>query len=372
VRRLRLGIVGAGRLGGFHAQKAAADDRLELVGVADPVRAQRDRVASHCSARPVADYRELFEQVDAVVVAAPTRHHHEIGVEFLRRGIHVLMEKPLATSAAEAEALVAAARESRVVLQVGHVERFNPAVAAAWPHLREPKFIEAVRASGFTFRSTDIGVVLDLMIHDLDLVLAMVRSPVRQVEALGLSVLGGHEDVAHARIEFECGCVASLSASRVSHEPARRMSVWAPEAYAAIDFAAPSATVVRPSETLLQRRFDIDALSAKEVEYYQQHLLEEHLPREVCRTEPVDALALELSDFAESILRPRLPRVSGEQGRDAVGLAEQVLARIHTHAWRAEAGGPVGPLAVPRSSTIPGPHWHLAPSARQTPRKEAG
>jgi predicted dehydrogenase len=254
---------------------------------------------------------------------------------------------------------------------VGHVERFNPAMAAASAHVRDPKYVETVRASGFSFRSTDVGVVLDLMIHDLDLVLGMVRSPVRSVEALGLSVLGGHEDVANARLHFESGCVATLSASRVSHEAVRRMQVWARRAMASIDFGRRIATVVRPSETLLARRFDVESLSAEQVEHYKEHLLEEHLPREELRAEAVDALRLELDDFVESIRSGRAPRVTGEQGRDAVALAEQILAKIHTHAWDDAADGPVGPLATPRPSVIPGPHWHLSPTGLPIERREA-
>ncbi len=226
MNRLRVAVIGAGRLGGFHAQKLAQLPEVELVGVADPVESQRSRVAAECRTAAFADYRELCGRIDAAVVAVPTRLHHALGKELLRRGIHVLMEKPLTPTAAEADELVALARRQRLVLQVGHVERFNPALAAASPHLRSPHYLEAVRASGFTFRSTDVGVVLDLMIHDLDVVLSLVRSELRRVDAMGISVLGGHEDVANARLEFANGCVAALSASRVSYEPVRHMQIW--------------------------------------------------------------------------------------------------------------------------------------------------
>ena len=372
MRKIRLGVVGAGRLGGFHAQKLAAMPDVELVGVADPVAGQRNRVAAECHTLPLSHHRQLLDKVDAAVIAAPTRHHHRLGLEFLGRGIHLLMEKPLSTTLAEADQLVEAARRSGAVLQVGHVERFNPALSAALPHLRNPKYVEAARASSFTFRSTDVGVVLDLMIHDLDLVLSMVRSPVRKVEALGLSVLGGHEDVANARLEFQCGCVATLSASRVSYEPVRRMQVWTPRAYAAVDFATRTTTLVQPSETLLRRQFDVDSLSADQVEHYKAHLLEEHLPRQVVQSDAVDALTLELRDFLESIRTPRMPRVTGEQARQAIAVAEQILSKIHTHAWDDAPDGQMGPLAVPSPSVIPSPHWHLAPADSPLERKEAG
>jgi len=378
VNKVRVGVVGAGRLGGFHAQILAAMEAVELVGIADPVEAQCRRVAAQCQTQAVIDHRQLLGQVEAIVIAAPTRLHHRLGMDFLKQGVHVLMEKPLATTYAEADELVDTARHEGVVLQVGHVERFNPAFSAAVPvvggtGLREaPRYIEAVRSSGFTFRSTDIGVVLDLMIHDIDLVLSLVRSPVRKVVALGLSVLGGHEDVANARIEFESGCVASLSAARVSYEAARRMHIWTLGAFAGIDFATRKTMLVRASETLLNRQFNIDALSPEQLEHYKQHLFEEHLPQEQLQFDAVDALCLELDDFVGAIRQQREPRVTGQHGRNAVALAEQILTQIHSHAWDGTSRQLVGPLALPRPSVIPGPHWHRLPAEAPTRHREAG
>ena len=372
MRKLRLAVVGAGHLGGFHAQKIARNQQTELIAVADPDANCRARVATQWNARAVADHRQLFGQVDAVVIAAPTRLHHSIGLDFLERGIHVLVEKPLAADLGEADELVSAARRKRVVLQVGHVERFNPAMTAAACYVRDPKFIEATRASGFTFRSTDIGVVLDLMIHDLDLILAMVRSPVRKVDALGVSVLGGHEDAANARLEFENGCVANLNASRVSPEPARRMSIWSSRAFASIDFATRSTTVIHPSEMLLTRRFDVESLGGDEIEHYRTHLFDEHLRIRTIESAAVDALSLELDDFVESILTARQPRVSGEQARDAVAVADLILAKIREHGWSERVDGPAGPLATPSPSIIPAPHFQFAAESAPERRKEAG
>jgi len=372
VKELQVVVVGAGRLGGFHAQKLAERDDVELVAIVDPVAKARNRVAAECNTLAIADCGELPRPIDAAVIAAPTRFHHELGMELLASGVHVLMEKPLARTVAQADELVEAARGAGVVLQVGHVEQFNPAMAAVVSHCRDPKYVEAVRAGGFSFRSTDIGVVMDLMIHDLDLVLSMVRSPVRRVDAMGLSVLGGHEDVANARLEFESGCVATLSASRVSRKAARRMQVWSARAYADVDFATRSASIVRPSETLLSRRFDVESLSAAEVEHYLEHLADEHLSQEEAHWDAVDALVLEQDDFFESIRGPRAPRVSGRQGREAVAVAEQILVRIDAHRWDADEEGPVGPMAVPRAPVIPAPHWHLAPSRSPVQRREAG
>ena len=374
MKPLRIAVVGAGRLGGFHAQKLAANQRVELVAVVDPDSAQRDRVAQQCNTQSLPDYRKLLEQraLDAAVVAAPTKLHHAIASDLLGEGVHVMVEKPICTTRAEANDLVDLAERKGLVLQVGHVERFNPAFVKATAHTPSPKYIEAVRSSGFTFRSTDVGVVLDLMIHDIDLVLSLVRSPLRRVEALGLSVLGGHEDVANARLEFESGCIATLSASRVSYDPSRRMHVWSTRAFAGIDFASRTTNVVQPSETLLRRKFDVDSLSPDEVEHYKQHLTEEHLPLETEQFEAVDALALEAEDFVDAILSPRAPRVSGAAGRDALVVAEEILAKIHTHAWDDSVDGPVGPMGVPRRRVIPAPHFAVTPVEAPMVRKEAG
>jgi predicted dehydrogenase len=367
-----MAVVGAGRLGGFHARKLAASEQVKLLAVVDPLPAARNRLAAECHTRALADHGSLLDQVDAAVIAAPTRLHHRLALDFLRRGIHLLVEKPLCRTLAEADELVDVAWRKGAVLQVGHVERFNPAFAAAASHAAGPKYVEAVRQSGFTFRSTDIGVVLDLMIHDLDLLLSMVRSPLRRVDALGLSVLGGHEDVANARLEFQCGCVATLSASRVSYQSARRMQLWSARAFAAIDFAGCTTTLVHPSQTLLRRQLDVEELSPQQVEHYREHLFDELLPRTHLEFEAVDALALEQEDFLQSIRTLRRPRVPGEAGRDAVAAAEQILARIHTHAWDDAPDGPVGPLFTPHSRVIPAPHFDLTAAQLPLPRKEAG
>jgi predicted dehydrogenase len=355
--KLRIAVVGAGRLGGFHAQKLAARSDVSLAAVVDPISGSCQRVAAACGTEPLAHYANLLGRIDAAVIAAPTSLHHAIARDFLEAGVHLLVEKPLCAARPEAAELVDMARRRNVVLQVGHVERFNPAFQAAAAETADPKYIEAVRTGGVTFRSNDVGVVLDLMIHDIDLVLSLVRSPLRRVDALGISVLGGHEDVANARLEFESGCVAALSASRVSYEPLRRMQVWSARAFAAVDFASRTATLVRPSETLLRRRFCADGLTPEGVEYYRQHFAEEHLPKEQLTYDAVDALALEVDDFVSSIRESREPRVNGEAGRDALVVAERILDSINRHCWDASAEGLAGPMALPRRHVIPAPHF---------------
>ena len=367
---LKLAVIGAGHLGRFHAQKMRQVPGVELVAVADPVEANRVQVAVECQTRSVADYRELLGQIDAAVLAAPTRFHHAIGKDLLERGIHLLVEKPIASTLEQAEDLVRLARRERVVLQVGHVERFNPAMVAVLPHLREPKYIEAARVGGFSGRSTDIGVVLDLMIHDLDLVLTLVRSPVKQVEALGVSVLGQHEDVANARLVFENGCVATLSASRVSYQASRTMQVWTPSAFAAIDFATRAATLVRAGETVQGRELKVEKLPPEGLLAVKEQLFTTHLRKEQFQSEPIDAITAELVDFTDSIRQGRSPRVSGEQARDALAVAEWILQKIDAHQWDGQAAGRLGPQALPRPGVIPAPHFDR--TAAEIPLREAG
>ena len=361
-RLVRIAVIGAGRLGGFHAQKLAQIDAVRFIGVVDPVAAQRDRVTAECRVPSFADYRPLLPSMDAAILATPTQSHYALGMDLLDRGIHLLIEKPLAATADQAGDLVRAAQRSGALLQVGHVERFNPALASALAAVDRPRYIEAVRACAFSFRSTDIGVVLDLMIHDIDLVLSMVHGSLRKVEATGFSVLGGHEDVANARLEFDCGCVAALSASRVSCEEMRRMQIWSLGGFAAMDFVARKTTVVRPSQTLVGQGLDTAALAA-EPAAVRGRVLAEHLSRSDTQHDKVDALALEVRDFIESILQSRPPRVSGEQGRDAVLVAEQVLAKIRGHGSSEPAGNPRRPLSLFRPRVIPAPHWSFVPES---------
>ncbi|OYW20849.1 MAG: hypothetical protein B7Z55_06695 [Planctomycetales bacterium 12-60-4] len=214
--RVKVGVIGVGALGRHHARILSEMDGVELVAVAD-AHAERGReIAAKHGARWVSDYRQLLPDVDAVSVVVPTVAHLSVAADFLRARIPVLVEKPLAHNVEAGQALVDLAERHQTLLQVGHIERFNPAWKSAAPWCREPKYIRAERTSTFTFRSTDIGVVLDLMIHDLDLVLSLANSPIRSVEALGIGVMGDHEDAVQARLVFENGCVADLTASRIS------------------------------------------------------------------------------------------------------------------------------------------------------------
>ena len=360
---LRLAVIGAGHLGRIHARLLSQMPDLVLVGIADPVSAAREQVAADCGSVPYADYRELLGRVDAAVVATPTRFHRDVALDFLNQGTPLLVEKPIAASVSEADELVDAARRHGTILQVGHIERFNPAFTAAIAHIRRPQYIEAVRASGFTGRSTDIGVVHDLMIHDIDLVLSLVESPLVRVDAIAVPILGQKEDAAQARLEFADGCVANLSASRVSFSeaPNRRMHLWSAEGFAEIDFGKRGVKIVTPCEAVRSGEFDYNALPAEEKSGFKDRVFADILKLQPVEFEARNALADELRDFVDAIRAGTQPRVTGQQGRDALAVAEAVLNSAQTHRWEVRAKAP--PI-------LRGPHWNLPQPSRPI-RREA-
>ena len=344
---LRLAVVGAGYLGRFHARLAAALDSIELVAVVDPDRAAREAVAAEAGCAAIAHHRDLLDRVDAIVLAAPTPLHHAIGCELLQAGKHLLIEKPLALTLRQCDELVDVARRHSLVLQVGHVERFNPALAAVAPHIESPRYFEAARLGQHTFRSTDVGVVLDLMIHDLDIILSFVDSPVTRVDAIGQCVLGETEDMATAHLRFANGCCANVTASRISVEASRQMRIWSASSYAEVDFAKHTARVVRPSAAVRAGKIDLAAIDGAEREHFKQHLFDELLPCQSFDPAPLNAIEEELKDFAECIRTGRPPQVDGRQGRDAVALAEWITESMQKQRWQSAA-----PAAL-----LQGPHW---------------
>jgi predicted dehydrogenase len=334
--RLRVAVVGVGHLGRHHARILAGLEGVELVAVADARAEQAQAVAGPLGAEAVTDYRDLLDRVDAVSVAVPTSLHREVAGAFLERGIATLVEKPLAASLADAEELTALARRSGALLQVGHIERYNPAIEAVSAHGLRPKFLQAERQGLYTFRSTDVGVVLDLMIHDIDLVLSLVTAPVRRVSAVGVSLFGQHEDVADARIEFEDGCVAHLVANRAARAPSRRMHVWSDTGYASLDFAAREATVIAPSESLRRGRLDLDDLDISQPSAVKERLFSSgrvFRVDEVPAPPPREPLAIELEDFVQAIRTGNPPRVTSEDGLRAMRLADRILHSLQCHAW---------------------------------------
>jgi len=347
MKRRKLGIIGAGHLGRIHARLARELAGAELVGVADPVARARDRVATECGTRPFANYLDLASRIDAAVVATPTSDHFQVATDLAARGVHMLVEKPMTSTVTQADRLLLQCRRNGVVLRVGHVERYNPALRDALPYLAGAKYIEAVRTSGYPFRSTDIGVVLDLMIHDLDIVLSLVHSDLHHVEALGVSVLGDQEDAAQARLTFENGSVVNLTASRVSYQAQRTMQIWTDRGFTALDFASRNVTHIVPSPAVLRREFDERVLSAHEQAHLKEHLFDDLLVKQSHLAAPANAIALEQRDFIDSIRSGREIGVTGQQGRAALAIAERVTESIARHAWDGQrTGGRSGPLAV--------------------------
>jgi predicted dehydrogenase len=350
MERLRLAVVGVGHLGKEHARILAGLSGVELVGVVDARAEQAEAVARRCSTRPFTDHRMvLAERLDAAVIAVPTVLHHAVAADYLRAGVALLVEKPLASTLAQADELVDLARRAGVLLQVGHVERFNPAFEQLSHRPLQPKLVTCQRLSPFSGRSLDIGVVLDLMIHDLDLLLALVGAPVRDVSAVGLSLLSGHEDLAQAYLTFESGCVAHLSASRAHTGPVRRMEVWAPEGFVAADYHRRRLTLVQPSAQLRRQQarpqpLDETALASLRTDLFGRYLEKVELD---CTGNGPDQLTRELAEFVTSVRTGAPVRVPGEQGRDALALADRILDSLRRHVWDGRAGGLSGPSSFP-------------------------
>jgi predicted dehydrogenase len=308
---MRTAVVGVGYLGRFHAQKYRTVPGSELIGIADPSAAARAAVGAELGVPAHADYRELLGRVDAVSIVTPTPLHYAIAREFLEAGAHVLVEKPMTATLAEGERLIEAARQARRVLQVGHLERFNAAVQALQPMLAVPRFIECARLAPFKHRGTDVDVVLDLMIHDIDLILSIVRSPVVAVDAIGTSVFSGEIDIANARLRFANGCVANATASRVSLKTERRLRLFQDDAYVSVDLQQKVLTVIRKSGGVSAD--GMPQVDIQETSYDQG-----------------DALKAEIEAFLQAAATDRPPPVSGEDGlaalHVAVSIAEQVAS----------------------------------------------
>ncbi len=346
---LRIAVVGVGHLGQHHARILSTLPDVELVGVVDSNYEQACTVAERLGTKPFADIEPLFGRIDAATVVTPTLYHHPVASAFLKEGIPVLVEKPICRTLAEADDLIRRAADAGVPLQVGHIERFNPAFEDLARRPIRPKFVEAERHGPFTGRSVDIGAVLDLMIHDLDLLLALVRSPVKTVEAVGASVFGGHEDMVNARLVFESGCVAHVTASRITQRPKRRLRIWAPEGYAGIDFVTRKLVLVQQSQEVRQYGLRADKMDAAARAKLKDDVFGRHLQVKYSDGDrKADPLTAELRHFIDCVRTGRTPRVTGEDGRDALELAERILVSLRSHSWEGHADGPLGPNRMPR------------------------
>lgn len=300
--KLRVGVVGVGHLGSIHAKIYQTLENCTLAAVCDINQEQSDKVSGLLGVPAFSDYRNLFGKVDAVSITVPTKLHHRIATQFLRQGIHALVEKPFTTNLAEADALIKLAKAKKVILQVGHIERFNSAFSATKKLIRQPKFIECHRLSPFPGRSLDVGTVLDIMIHDIDIVLGLVPEKIKKIESVGINVLTQFEDIANTRITFAGGCIANLTASRVSDEVMRKIRIFQENAYISLDYKNASASVYRKSGAVISK---------------------EDLPIE--KEEP---LPKELNSFIHCVLEKKEPLVSGRVGRQALEVALKIQSQI--------------------------------------------
>jgi len=299
---IKVAVIGVGHLGRQHARLYAELHGVELVGVVDIVNSRAEEIAGLYNTIPYTDYRQILGRVEAVSLAVPTTDHSRIGVDLLDHGVDVLVEKPIATAIEDGRALIDAAARNGRVLQVGHVERFNPVVTAAREAATRPQFFEIHRLAAFSPRSLDIDVVLDLMIHDIDIVLSLVPAPVREVRAVGIPILSQKADIANARVEFEDGCVANFTASRVSFEKTRKLRFFQPHDYISVDYA---------SQTGIMVSLRMGKVIERKLEPQNE-----------------EPLKLELQAFSETVQKRGKPAVSGEDGLRALDLAMRINAAI--------------------------------------------
>ncbi len=310
MKTLRAAVVGVGYFGTFHAEKYAAIPDVELVAVVDADTRRGGEIAARLGTRACASLAELPGPIDLASVAVPTQHHAAVAAQLIEAGVHVLVEKPMVRTLAEADALISAARAKGVLLQVGHLERFNGALLAVRDRIVEPKFIESHRLAPFKPRSTDVDIVLDVMIHDLDLILGLVPSRVREVRANGVPVLTDHVDIAHARLEFENGCVANVTASRVSTKSMRKTRLFERDCYISIDLQTGEVTIAakRDGPSPIPGMPPIDLRDF--------------------RAETGDPLMAEVRAFVEAVRSGNPVPVDGDDGRRALELALEIRRRI--------------------------------------------
>jgi predicted dehydrogenase len=314
MEKIRVGVVGVGHLGQHHARILAGLENTELTAVADSRSSAARRIAKTYECESFKHYERLIERdlVDAVSIAVPTSLHHEVASKFLNAGIHCMVEKPITTTVEDAEDLIRIAEEKNLVLQVGHIERFNAGVRKLREILDKPAFIECHRLGPFVSRVSDVGVVLDLMIHDIDIVLQIVDSPIVSMDAVGVNILTDKEDIANVRLKFESGCTANLTVSRVSPKPTRKIRVFQKDTYVSINCAKQAIEVYKrvPKENPKPGEAQADIV------------------RKRLRPKKEDMLTLELSDFIAAVMEEKTPNVTGHHARDALHLAVEIAHRI--------------------------------------------
>ncbi|MEI7906488.1 MAG: Gfo/Idh/MocA family oxidoreductase [Bacteroidota bacterium] len=322
-KKINIGVIGVGHLGSLHSKMYDEIEAAQFVGVFDVNEEKRNEVAAKYKVRAFASIDELLKSVDAVSVATVTMTHHAVAKHVLMAGKHVLIEKPITTTLAEADELIAIAKEKNVLIQVGHIERFNPAIVSLESYQLKPMFIESHRLAQFNPRGTDVAVVLDLMIHDIDIILSLVNSPVKQIDASGVAVVSDTPDIANARLQFENGCVANVTSSRISRNKMRKMRMFQSNAYIAIDFQQGSADVFRLGNegegsiwsTMLLGQIG-EGKKKRSIIYEQPEI------------KKINALKYELESFINAIQTNSRPIVNGEDGRMALDVAQQIMNKI--------------------------------------------
>lgn len=300
--KLKVAVVGVGHLGSIHAKILSTLENCLLAGACDTDKNRLNEVSAQLGVAGFNDYAELLDKIDAVIIAAPTKFHYQLGKAFLEHKIHTFIEKPFTTNLKEADTLIKIASANNLILQVGHIERFNSAFSATQKLIKEPKFIECHRLSPFPNRSLDVGAVLDIMIHDIDIVLGLVLSKIKKIESVGINVLTNFEDIANARISFENGCVANLTASRVSDEIMRKIRIFQEDTYISLDYKEAKASVYKKSGISITK---------------------EDLPIE--KEQP---LQKEIASFLDCVINHKEPLVSGQAGRQALAIALHIQEQI--------------------------------------------
>jgi len=321
--KTNIGVIGVGHLGSLHAKMLAEISSANFVGVFDVEEQKRNEIATKYNIRAFSSVENLLQNVQAVTIAANTRFHFEIAKLALEKEIHCFIEKPITTTPNEAEDLIALAKKNNCKIQVGHIERFNPALLAMEQYNIAPMFIEAHRLAQFTSRGTDVAVVLDLMIHDIDIILSLVKSRVAQIDANGVAVVSDSVDIANARIKFENGCVANVTASRISQQKMRKMRMFQHDAYISVNFSENTAEVFRlvddnfPIEKRMMKLGAIDSGKVKRNIIFEQP----EIPN-------INPLKVELEEFVKSIQENTEPKVTAEEGKQALIVASEILLRI--------------------------------------------
>ena len=311
MRKIRICVVGVGYLGKFHAEKYAKMDYVDLIGVVDPRRSLADGIALKFNTQAFYNHRDIIGKVDAVSVVVPTSEHFIVSKDFLENDIDVLIEKPMTTTLEQADELIRISEARGLLIQVGQLERFNPAVVALKDVVKKPMFIESHRLSIFKDRCTDVSVVLDLMIHDIDIILNFVKSNIKSVHASGISVISNHVDIANARLTFETGCVANVTASRISTKNERKIRMFQKDAYVSVDFANHDITLIQKSSSASDGI--VPGAEIRKLTFSKS-----------------DALENELSAFVHAVSLREVPEVTGQMGRDALKIALQIMDQIHT------------------------------------------